>query len=478
MLKGLLLHTAAKVVFVVSTYIIHLYLGKTLSPAEYGVIGVVLNIITLNYNFLSNGARQAISKNLAMDKYDEVDLIKKGVCVQIVISIALMLLNWLFSKTMASSLHASNMTYYIKISALMIPFTAIYFTFVGIVNGLKMFVIESTIVTIYPLLRMSVIPYVQFFFSDSALGTVAGFFTAAFVCCLLGTILYLLKINKKLIKRSYRIQICVFLKNMVSYLGFFTGVTLLLSIDMLFVNAYVINRNEVGYYTAAVNFAKVPYYLLTAFYIVVLPVITTYYIHKEIKKAQKKINVFINAILLTILPIVSIVGASSGNLLASFYSTEYRNADSAALILLIAQFLIGLFVVINMCITATQEKIFSVILVFVTVIIDCILCYFFVNEWGITGTAISSLISSAIGSIIFLYKIQKIYGKIYDWTSLKLLLFNGLYFVLIFNISRVWLIENLLIIISFYAVTYLFFICTMQVLRIVNIKEMLLDIAK
>jgi O-antigen/teichoic acid export membrane protein len=191
MLKGLFLHSAAKVIFVLCTYIIHLYLGKTLSSSEYGVIGVVLSVITLNYNFLSNGARQSVAKNLALKVYDERDLVNKSIITQGIISIILMLLNWALAGTMAQYLNASSMAYYIKVSALMIPFTGFYFIFVGIVNGLKLFVTEAAIVSIYPILRVTVIPYVKFVFSDSALGTVAGFFTAAFICCIIGAFIFI-----------------------------------------------------------------------------------------------------------------------------------------------------------------------------------------------------------------------------------------------------------------------------------------------
>ena len=75
MLKGLFFHLIAKVVFVLSTYGVHLYLGKHLTPEEYGMIGVVISIITVNYNFLSNGTRQAISKLLATNMYNEKNLI-------------------------------------------------------------------------------------------------------------------------------------------------------------------------------------------------------------------------------------------------------------------------------------------------------------------------------------------------------------------------------------------------------------------
>lgn len=477
MLKGLFLHSAAKVIFVLCTYIIHLYLGKTLSSSEYGVIGVVLSVITLNYNFLSNGARQSVAKNLALKVYDERDLVNKSIITQGIISIILMLLNWALAGTMAQYLNASSMAYYIKVSALMIPFTGFYFIFVGIVNGLKLFVTEAAIVSIYPILRVTVIPYVKFVFSDSALGTVAGFFTAAFICCIIGAFIFIVKIIRNLKINSNKITLISFFKSMGSYLSFFTCVTLLLNVDMLFVNAFVQDADSIGYYTGAVNFAKVSYYLLSAFYIVVLPVVTTYYSVGKIHLAQKKINTLLNTILLVILPVVTIVGASAGNLLASFYKPEYRVADNTALLLMISQFLIGLFVVCNMCITATQEKLFSAILALITVILDCTLCYFLIPLFGILGAAQASAISGLFGFFITFYKLNKIYGRFYDLTSVKLIICNVIYFANIKIISSLWKIENLVLLFIYYIIAYILFIFLIQVLKVINIKKLLYDVS-
>lgn len=477
MLKGLFLHSAAKVIFVLCTYIIHLYLGKTLSSSEYGVIGVILSVITLNYNFLSNGARQSVSKNLALKVYNERDLVKKSIITQGIISIILMLLNWALAGTMALYLNASNMAYYIKVAALMIPFTGFYFIFVGIVNGLKLFVVEAVIVTIYPILRVTVIPYVKFVFSDSALGTVAGFFTAAFICSIIGIFLFIKKIINNLKINNNKITLISFFKSMGSYLIFFTCVTLLLNVDMLFVNAFVLDANSIGYYTGAVNFAKVSYYLLSAFYIVILPVVTTYYSAGEIHLAQKKINTLLNTILLVIFPVVMIIGASAGNLLSSFYKPEYRVADKTALLLMISQLLIGLFVVFNMCITATQEKLFSAILALITVILDCILCCLLVPLFGIMGAAQASAISGLFGFLITFYKLNKVYGRFYDVTSLKLIICNLIYFVNIKIISSLWEIENLLLLFICYFIAYILFILLMQALKVINIKRLLNDVS-
>ena len=477
MFKGLFMHSIAKIVFVICSYAIHLYLGKTLSAAEYGIVGVVITVITFSYNFLSNGARQAASRLLATKQYNEVDIVKKSMLLQFGVATVLTILNYGFAEQIANVLNAPNLEPYIRVTAYIIPFTAAYFICVGIFNGLKLFAIEATIVTIYPLLRLTVIPYVGIFLKNGALGTIAGFFTAAagaFILCFI----MLAKVRRTLVAERKKIPLKLFLQNTTNFLLFFSFVTIILNIDMLFINALVDNPSYVGYYTGAVNFAKVSYYLLTAVYIVALPIVTQEYAQKNYNKAQDTIKTLFLSVLLFVFPIVSITGASSGNVLASFYKAEYRAAASTAGLLILSQFFIGLFVVLNMFITATQSKRYSTAIAAFITVIDIILCIILIPVLSIKGAAIASVISSGIGCIISFRKSYIIYGKIWNSEILSLVMANIFLSIIIHFIQHFWIIENLFILFIFFVVTYLLFIGLMILLKIVNLNKIIMLVKK
>lgn len=477
MLKGLFLHVFAKVVFVLCTYGIHFFLGKNLSAVEYGVIGVVISIITVNYNFLSNGARQAVSKLLATNEYDEKNVISLGFSYQIMISMILAIVNYCGASFFAEILNAPEMKDYIRISAFMIPFTGIYFISLGTINGLRLFLVEATIVTIYPLLRLTVIPYVKNVFSDSAVGVVMGFFTAAFFCAI-GSVVYLLSRKNKYVTRVKKVKMKEFFSNMTNFFTFFTCITIILNIDILFVNALVSKAEYVGYYTGAVNFAKVSYYLLSAIYLVVLPMITKFYHEQKMEQASSTIIVLNNCIALLILPIVSIVGATTKQMLASFYNEEYIYAANTATILMLSQFLIGLFVVINMCISATNDKKFSTEVALGIMIFDFFICFIFTKSIGIEGAAIASLCVGGIGCVISYIKAIKIFGKVFDRTTIKLLISNVIMFIVVKICCTNVEITNLIILFIIYATIYFVYIAIMCLLKQVNIKQMINVLAK
>ncbi len=477
MLKGLFLHIFAKVIFVVCTYLVHLYLGKTLSPSEYGTIGVVISVITVNYNFLSNGVRQAVSKLLASQKYDERNLIKRSVITQLLIAIILTFINWMGADLFANILNADKMSLYIKLSALIIPFTAGHFLCLGIINGLKIFVIEASIASIYPLLRLTIIPYVSLLFKDSAVGTVMGFFTASFIC-LCGEVSYLLCQRSKLVKRSLKVSAHDFMANMSNFLIFFTCVTIILNSDMLFVNALIKNGNHIGYYTGAVNFAKVSYYLLSAIYIVALPAVSQAHSQNSIEKTIKIINALNSIIFFGVMPIVSIVGATSKSMLISFYKEEYAYASNTTTILMCSQFLIGLFVVINICISVSEKNKFSTILSIALTILDMILCYTFVQKFEIVGAAIASLITSLLGCIVSYIKLINIYGKVFDKASIKVIIYNIFLYIIISICLKNIIISNMFILLIIYAVIYFTYLFMLIFTKQINIKGIVQILAR
>ena len=469
MLKGLFFHMIAKVVFVLSTYVVHLFLGKSLTPEEYGMIGVVISIITVNYNFLSNGTRQAVSKLLATRLYDDKKIIKKGFLLQSGVALALTLINFFGAGFFAEILNAPYMANYIRLSAIMIPFTAIYFLCVGTLNGLKMFVIEALIVTVYPMLRLTIIPYISYVFDDCVIGAVMGFFTAAFICCIWSFLQVVLK-SRKLENKDTLASNKVFFSHVTSFLLFFTCITVILNADMLIVNARVEDQAYVGYYTGAVNFSKVSYYLLSAVYLVILPTITNYYSQGKIENAKKTIVALNNAIALFILPVATIICATSGTVLGLFYKPDYVKAATATTILVMAQFFIGLFVVINMCISAAQSKKFSTYLALVITAADLVMCYFFVGKWGIMGSALATCLCGGVGCIISYIKVSKIYGNPFDLSIVKLLVSNIVYSVAIYFAFRFIEVKSLFLLIFIYFLLYCFFVFICSITKQVDLK--------
>jgi hypothetical protein len=53
--------------------LMHYFLGKNLTSAEYGIVGTIITIINFGYLFLNNGVRQAVSKEISLNVFNTAD---------------------------------------------------------------------------------------------------------------------------------------------------------------------------------------------------------------------------------------------------------------------------------------------------------------------------------------------------------------------------------------------------------------------
>ncbi len=101
---------------------------------------------------------------------------------------------------------------------------------------------------------------------------------------------------------------------------------------------------------------EVPFFPLTAFYLVLLPSITRFYSQNNIKKAREIITKMFELILIIIAPIAVIIAASAENILTLFYKPSYGAASIALAFQIFGEFFVGIMVVLCMIISSTGKK--------------------------------------------------------------------------------------------------------------------------
>ena len=473
--SGLVLHTIAKIIFLLTGYAMHMYLGKTLSAAQYGIIGVIISINNINYNFLSQGARQAASRALAERHYNEQDIIKKSFMIQFVAMMLLFLATILFAEFYSSVLNVPGMSRYIRMTALVIPAMAGYFLTLGVLNGYKLFIAEACIMILYSLMRLSVIPFVGYVFEDSTQGTIAGFFASAVAALIVGTTIAT-RLYKRADKDKPRISHSRYVGYVTGFLTFFLCIAVMLSLDMFFINAMLDTQDLVGYYTGATNFAKITYFLLSAVYIVALPIITQKYSADDFQGCSQTINQFFKVIALFILPIPCIVAPLAGNLMASFYTPEYRAAAIPTAILLFSQFFIGFMVVLNIFLCAASGRKFSAIVAVYTLALDAVLCFVMIPRYSITGAATSTLIAGVFGCAVTVVKLRQVYKNLWDRTLSILIVSCMAWMTALAIVARYLTTDSFILSLAQCAVAYVLFLLIVWSLRIASPIKIILEL--
>ncbi len=451
---GIILHLLSKISFVIGSYTMHFFLGRFLPEAEYGIVGTIITIMNFEYIFFTDGVRQGMAKAISMEKYEERDLIRTGLLFQAGIVLLFFCGTYLGAPVIAGALGDGTLTPYIRNLAFLLPFTGLYSLMLGILNGHKEFRAEAGTGIIYPILKLSVIPAVLFLFEDAIFGTQMGFlFAAIFISAISAGRVW--KIRSRFRQAPERMAKIDYGKTAASYLLLFGATTFMMNLDTLILKRVSGDNEIVGYYTGVANFAKIPYYLLTAFYTVVLPIITGNYIQGKMEEAREKIGDVMGLILGFILPVVAIVSAVSGHILGLFYRPSYRKGENALALLIFAIGFLGMTLIFSMILSAADQKKLIGGISLGMLAIQTVLCVILTEMYSLTGTAMATLIATGLGMIISGAATGKLFGRFWQKKHTLLLGINLAAYVLILFGMRIVQVGNFFLLVLLCGVLYI-----------------------
>lgn len=454
MYTGIILHILNKAAFVIGSYAMHFFLGRYLSEAQYGMVGTIITIINFEYIFFTDGVRQGMSRSISSLHYDEKHLIRVGLGFQLAL-IAVFFAGTCFGAPLiAGMLGDMDMVPYIRGVAFLLPFTGIYSLALGILNGHKDFKAEAGIGMIYPVLKLSVIPFVMFVFHDAVFGMEAGFLFAG-VLIMVISVIQVLKKRSAFYTFSEKIKIREYVLVAMNYLLLFCVSTVIMNLDTLILKSVSGNNTLVGYYTGVASFAKIPYFLLTAFYTVALPLITRHYEAGEIREASEEIGSLLDLILALILPAVTVISAAAGHVLALFYKPSYRAGGDALSILIFGTSFLGMTLVFAMILSAASRKKIIAWISAGMLVLEIIFCPMLTSVLSLTGTALATFVTAGTGMLVSAYFTASVYGNFWQKKHTQVLLMNLAAYALFFVLFRYLQFANFFILVAVCGVCYL-----------------------
>lgn len=454
MYTGIILHILNKAAFVIGSYAMHFFLGRYLSEAQYGMVGTIITIINFEYIFFTDGVRQGMSRSISSLRYDEKHLIRVGLGFQLAL-IAVFFAGTCFGAPLiAGMLGDMDMVPYIRGVAFLLPFTGIYSLALGILNGHKDFKAEAGIGMIYPVLKLSVIPFVMFVFHDAVFGMEAGFLFAG-VLIMVISVIQVLKKRSAFYTFSEKIKVREYVLVAMNYLLLFCVSTVIMNLDTLILKSVSGDNTLVGYYTGVASFAKIPYFLLTAFYTVALPLITRHYEAREIREASEEIGSLLDLILALILPAVTVISAAAGHVLALFYKPSYRAGGNALSLLIFGTSFLGMALVFAMILSAASRKKIIAWISAGMLALEIILCPMLTSVLSLTGTAFATFVTAGAGMLVSAYFTASVYGNFWQKKHTQVLLMNLAAYALFFVLFRYLQFTNFFILVAACGVCYL-----------------------
>lgn len=464
MKKGLALNLVSNILFFVTGFVIHYFMGNTLPAAEYGIVGTIMTVLDLEYLFLSNGARQALSKEISLHRHNTLSVIGMTTLFQLVIIAVFFCLDFFGSPWLSSVLNDLSLDFYLKVAAFLIIVNGLNVILLGINDGLHHFVQGAIINTVYPIAKLLTITFVMFIFTDRpVLGLEVAYISANLISILLGLIMlvpYRGELRERNAGGAWSFGAAA--KNTLSFSFFFIMVSLVLSVDTLVVKAVVEPAEMAGYYTGAVNFGKIPYYLCNAFCTMILPLVARLVGKGERGKAMAQVHDFMMLIVAFVLPIAVVLSSTSSVLLVSFYSSDYAVAADALSCLAMSSFFMGLTVFFNMALTSfAASNRFSDILSIASLVIDIPVFIVSARHGGITAIAVTSMACTAVAMVLSLVALWRAAGSPFTRKAGYALAANMALWVVMRFVARAMTaasVTNLLLVICVYGVAYLVFV--------------------
>lgn len=473
MRKGLIYNLISNIIFFVSGYVLHFFLGSSMSPAEYGIVGSIITVLDFEYMFLSNGARQSAAREISMRHYEVNDLILKTFAFQGILIAFFFGVNFFGAPIFGHVLNDDSLTFYFRVAAFLVPANGIYVMLLGINDGSQRFGTSALLGSIYPIAKLSAIPLILFIFHDSSvLGVEIGFLFALLSTTMIGALILIHhRKTPNVAVSAERISFIAVAKHTLSFSFFFIIVSLVLSIDTLIVKALLEPASYAGFYTGAVNFGKLSYSLMSAFATIILPVVSQHLGEKDTSGALQKIQENLLLAVAFILPITLTISATSVPLLSAFYKPEYAVASPALSMLSVSNFFMGLIVLFNMVLSAYEGTHFSDALSIISLIIVIPAFVIAVKTGGITAISATSMICTGIGTVVSYWRIRTHIGQIIIQRTIYALGVNAAYFACVAAFSHL-VPANLMVLALTYISAYTGYIGVLFLCRIITVPTL------
>jgi stage V sporulation protein B len=390
-------------IFMLSGYLINLWLGRELGPISYGIYGVIISLMTAVNIIQTAGLPQATSKFIASGKHETEDVLRASFYIQIASTLVITLLYFLLAKPIALLLNDVNLTNYIRASSLILPFYSIFALYVGYFNGLHRFKRQAVINTAYSVAKLILV--IALVYVYHLYGAIAGFVFSPLIALFFGFKLPAKGRVDGVLARS----LIIF---SLPLIGFAILSTLQISIDLFFVKGLLTDPVAVGLYNASQNIARIPFYALGAFSLVLFPTVARSINQESPADTGLHIRKTLESLLLLLTPITILIAIGSRFILRILYSPYYESAYVCLSILVVGLAFMTVFsLCANILIAANRPRLAMCISAIGLVIIG-LACYILVPSFSIVGAAVGTTIGCFIAMVLGLFFVLRMFPNV------------------------------------------------------------------
>ncbi|MFO7889397.1 MAG: flippase [bacterium] len=363
-----------------------IFAARLLGDEGYGIFAFAIAFVKLFLIFTDAGVHQLLIRELARNRKLVKKYIGNAILIKIVLCVVTSFAIIIIINFSNKSSDVVYTVYFLTLNQLFISFSLIFESIFLARQKMKYVafsnVISATSVTLF---GVGVLLAGGNYLELAMMYAVAGFLKLLY--CIFVTsrhftkirIEYDFKVIKYILKEGIPIGV-----NLI-----FTTIYTLVDQVML---SFMYNDEMVGWYRAAYQFVftmvLIPEQLLKAAF----PVLSKYYV-KSIDDLKDLFNRLLKFLILTAVSLSTFVFLFSEDLIRFVYGKEYINGVKALQILVWSTALIFVTLIFTNTTRATNRQRFTAKIVMIGAVLNVVLNFIFIPKYGITGAALSTLIT-------------------------------------------------------------------------------------
>ena len=433
--KSTLWLVISEIIFNLSGYVIHSFVGRILGPADYGRYGLVVTLTTMVIILIGNGIPTAMAKYISeiFETNPRLALVikKKAIILQSILIGAVTVIFFFSAPIISSILGDPSLTSLFRISTLIIPAFAMASFYFSYYTGLHKFNVQSILKTLRSVLK--VLAIVGLAYAYKVPGSIVGYALAAFSVFLIAFTLdrkYTKELEKAAKSQNLSLQSTFQTKKLVNYawqvILFFLAYELLISIDLYLVKGILHDDYLTGIYNASLTVGRIPYYIFYALTIMLLPVVSKTTAENNQTETNLIISQSMRLMTILLVPSVILMSEFSRPIIKIFYSAKYIDAAYPMSILAYGVGFLTIFYVMSFVLNGAGKTKIPMLISIFGVIVNTILNYILIKRYGIVGSAAATTITSFIAMLAILYYIQRDFGTILKLKSLAKIILAGI----------------------------------------------------
>jgi stage V sporulation protein B len=379
--------TLSSIVFMISSYLMNIFLGRFLGPEAYGKYGIIITIISIIGLIQTNSLPLTVSKLISENHQSFRTSLNLGLKYQTYMSLIFMTILYFISPLIGTILKDSSLVDLLRFSIIIIPINGFFTVFTGFYNGLRSYKNQAFLGIVYSLAKSILgITLTYFLFLE-------GILTAFIIAPLLSVLLFARDIDyKSLVPTKRDLTDFPYFTYTINLTLFALFSNIFLFIDIFFIQFLSTQKEMVGYYTANQNIARIPFFALNAFSAVLFPSITKNVSLKLHQNSRVVIHRALRSLLLVLAPIVLLISLSSAELLRYLYSDVYLAGAASLSVLVYGMGFLTLFILFANIINGRGKPIISLYIAVIGVLLTGLLCWILIPRYELVGAAFATTI--------------------------------------------------------------------------------------